>query len=119
MPCISPLLPQSGVLLSDQLHHQGGMAMDKREKTGTVQSDQRQGGQRSCIAAVELVGGNQIFVKEQLTGAVADAISGPTAEFHNPLLNNINGLNRFATTEHTSSGGQRQTISFKMLTDQL
>ena len=93
--------------------------MDQRQKPGAVQPDQREGGQRSGIATVELVGGHQILVKKQLTGAVADAISGPTAEFHQPLLNNMNSLHRSATTEHTSSGGQCQTISLRMLTDQL
>ena len=44
---------------------------------------------------------------------------GPLTEFHQPLLNNMNGLHRFATTEHTSPSGQRQTISLSMLTDQL
>ena len=91
--------------------------MDQREKSRAVEPDQRQGGQRSGITAVELVGGHQVFVKEQLTGAVADAVSGPTNEFHQPLLNNMNGMHRFATTEHTSSGGQGQTISLRMLID--
>ena len=83
------------------------MAMDQREKSRAVQPDQRYGSHRFGIAAVELVGGHQILVKEQLTGAVADAIPWPTAEFHQPLLNNMNRLNWIATTEHKSSGGQR------------
>ena len=95
------------------------MTMDQRKKSRAIQTDQRQGGQCSCITAVELVGGHQVFVKEQLTGAISDAVSGPTDEFHQPLLNNMNGLHRFSTTEHTSPGGQRQTISLRMLTDQL
>ena len=95
------------------------MAMDQREESRAVKPDQRQGGQRFGITAVELVGGHQILVKKQLTDAVADAVSGATTEFHQPLLNNMNGLYRLATTEHTSPGGQRQTISLRMLTDQL
>ena len=86
--------------------------MDQREKSRAVQPDQRQGGQRFGITAVELVGGHQILVKKQLTGAVADAISWPTAEFHQPLLNNMTGLNWISTTEHKSTCGQRQPISF-------
>ena len=79
--------------------------MDQREKSRAVQPDQRQGGQRFGITAMELVGGHQILVKEQFTGAIADAVLGATTEFHQPLLNNMNGLHRFATTEHTSPGG--------------
>ena len=81
--------------------------MDQGEEAGTIQPYYRQGSQRFGVAAVALVGGHQILVKEQLTGAVADAIPWPTAEFHQPLLNNMNRLNWIATTEHKSSGGQR------------
>ena len=58
--------------------------MDQREKSRAVQPDQRYGSHRFGIAAVELVSGHQILIKEQLTGAVADAIPWPTAEFHQP-----------------------------------
>ena len=80
--------------------------MDQGEEAGTIQPDHRQGSQRFGVSAVALVGGHQIFVKEQLTGAVADAVTGSGTEFHQPLLNNVNGLSRLASPKHTSSSGE-------------
>ena len=93
--------------------------MDQGEEAGTIQPDHRQGSQRFGVAAVELVGSHQIFVKEQLTGAVADAVTGSGTEFHQPLLNNVNSLNQLASPKHTSSRGERQPICFRVLPEQL
>ena len=93
--------------------------MDQGEEAGTIQPYHRQGSQRFGVAAVALVGGHQIFVKEQLTGAVADAVTGSGTEFHQPLLNNVNGLSRLASPKYTSSRGERQPISFRVLPEQL
>ena len=62
------------MLLADELKNQGGVPMNQREKTGTVQTQQREWRQSSGIPAVEFVGTNEISVEEQFTGPVANAV---------------------------------------------
>ena len=113
------MLPQPGVLLGNQVNHQGGMTMDQGQKTGPVQTDERKRCQRFCIAAVRLIGGDEVFVKKQLTRAITNAVARAAAQLNQPFLHNMNGLDRFTAPEHQGTRWKGQTVAFGMLTNQL
>lgn len=116
---IDALLTQSGVLPFQQIEHEGWVLKDQREKTGTVQTEQKQGRQGFGITAVEFTGLHQILIEEQLSRAIANAIARSTDQFNQSPLRHMDSLNWLTSPKHQSTCRKCQPIAFRMLGDQL
>ena len=118
MTGISPLLPQTAVLLAEQLQHQRWVPMDERQKFGAAQAEQRNRRHRCGITAVTLGAIHQILIEKQLTGTKANAVQRTTAQFHPSPFNHMDELHRLTGTENSCAGGKGQAIHLRLFLDQ-
>jgi len=115
---ISPLLPQTAVLLAEQLEHQRWVPVDEGQKIGATEAEQRNRRHRSGITAVTLRRIHQILIEKQFAATKANAIHRTAAQLHPSPFNHMDELHRLSGAEHGCAGGKGQAIHLRLFLDE-
>ena len=108
------MLPQAGVLLSDQLHGQGGVVVQQVEEAEPIKPQHFHRRSGEGVAAVAQLPPGDVLVAEQFTGAVAGFLALLAHQFDDAATDGVDRVGAGAAGENLGSCGKREGFTIHM-----